>query len=143
MKSSIDAANIEDCSEPHPNQTMIHTTVTTSSTQPPTTVYNPCTSSPCVHGQCQGLNDDYSCMCEYGYAGRNCEKMQKQCEFLSPCRNGGSCTDLHESYKCDCRLGYNGENCEKREYEVHPVFKSQSTMQRKIKISFFKIKKTG
>ncbi|XP_018405456.1 PREDICTED: basement membrane-specific heparan sulfate proteoglycan core protein-like [Cyphomyrmex costatus] len=114
LKSSIDAANIEDCSEPHPNQTMIHTTITTPApTQPPTTLYYPCTSNPCIHGQCQNLNDDYSCTCEYGYAGRNCEKMQKQCEFLTPCRNGGTCTDLHDSYKCDCRLGYNGQNCEK------------------------------
>ncbi|TGZ46957.1 Basement membrane-specific heparan sulfate proteoglycan core protein [Temnothorax longispinosus] len=114
VKSSIDAANIEDCSEPHPNQTMIHTTITTPApTQPPTTSYDPCASNPCIHGQCQSQNDDYSCTCEYGYAGINCEKMQKQCEFLTPCRNGGSCTDLHESYKCDCRLGYNGQNCEK------------------------------
>ncbi|XP_011864494.1 PREDICTED: basement membrane-specific heparan sulfate proteoglycan core protein isoform X13 [Vollenhovia emeryi] len=110
VKSSIDAANIEDCSEPHPNWT-IHTTP--ASTQPPTTSYDPCASNPCIHGQCQSLSDDYSCVCEYGYAGRNCEKMQKQCEFLTPCRNGGTCTDLHESYKCDCRLGYNGQNCEK------------------------------
>lgn len=114
VKSSIDAANIEDCSEPHPNQTMIHTTITTPApTQPPTTSYYPCAANPCIHGQCQNLNDDYSCTCEYGYAGRNCEKMQKQCEFLTPCRNGGTCTDLHDSYKCDCRLGYNGQNCEK------------------------------
>ncbi|XP_071582302.1 basement membrane-specific heparan sulfate proteoglycan core protein isoform X3 [Temnothorax nylanderi] len=114
VKSSIDAANIEDCSEPHPNQTMIHTTITTPApTQPPTTSYDPCASNPCIHGQCQSQNDDYSCTCEYGYAGINCEKMQKQCEFLTPCRNGGSCTDLHESYKCDCRLGYNGQDCEK------------------------------
>ncbi|XP_039313933.1 basement membrane-specific heparan sulfate proteoglycan core protein isoform X8 [Solenopsis invicta] len=113
VKSSIDAANIEDCSEPHPNQTMIRTTITPASTQPPTTLYDPCAINPCIHGQCQNLNNDYSCICEYGYAGRNCEKMQKQCEFLTPCRNGGSCTDLHESYKCDCRLGYNGQNCEK------------------------------
>ncbi|XP_011640582.1 basement membrane-specific heparan sulfate proteoglycan core protein isoform X5 [Pogonomyrmex barbatus] len=118
IKSSIDAANIEDCSEPHPNQTMFHTTISTpASTQPPTTSYDPCASNPCIHGQCR-INPNgngYSCECEYGYAGINCEKMQKQCEFLNPCKNGGTCTNLHDSYKCDCRLGYNGKDCEKRE----------------------------
>ncbi|XP_067214248.1 basement membrane-specific heparan sulfate proteoglycan core protein isoform X9 [Linepithema humile] len=115
LKSSIDAANIEDCSMPHPNQTMIHTTITVpTSTQSPTTLYDSCASNPCIHGMCQSLNAyDYSCTCEYGYVGRNCENVLKQCELLTPCRNGGSCTDLHGSYKCDCPLGFNGQNCEK------------------------------
>ncbi|RLU19726.1 hypothetical protein DMN91_008283 [Ooceraea biroi] len=115
LKSSIDAANIEDCSMLHPNHTMTRNTITTpASTQPPTTAYNPCASNPCIHGLCQSSNAyDYSCTCEYGYVGRNCENVLKQCELLTPCRNGGSCTDLHGSYKCDCRLGYNGQDCEK------------------------------
>ncbi|XP_020284899.1 basement membrane-specific heparan sulfate proteoglycan core protein-like [Pseudomyrmex gracilis] len=112
LKAAIDAANIEDCSTPHPNQT-VHTT-TVATTQPPTTPFNPCASSPCIHGVCQRSNAyDYSCECNYGYAGSNCENVVKQCEVLTPCRNGGSCIDLHGSYKCDCRLGYNGLNCEK------------------------------
>lgn len=116
LRSAIDSANIEDCSMSHPNQTIVHTTVTTPSpTQPSTTPYNPCASNPCVHGVCQSTNAyDYSCTCEYGYVGRNCENVLKQCELLTPCRNGGTCTNLHGSYKCDCRLGYNGQNCEKR-----------------------------
>ncbi|XP_025163883.1 basement membrane-specific heparan sulfate proteoglycan core protein [Harpegnathos saltator] len=115
LRSAIDSANIEDCSTTHPNQTVFQTTVTTpASTQPPTTPYNPCSSNPCVHGVCQSSNAyDYSCTCEYGYVGRNCENVLKQCELLTPCRNGGTCTNLHGSYKCDCRLGYNGQNCEK------------------------------
>lgn len=118
LQSATDLANIEDCSTSHPNQTIVHTTVTTlPSTQPPTTPYNPCASNPCVHGVCQSSNTyDYSCTCEYGYVGRNCENVLKQCELLTPCRNGGTCTNLHGSYKCDCRLGYNGQNCDKREY---------------------------
>jgi hypothetical protein len=115
LKSSIDAANIEDCSALRPNHTMIHTTISApTSEEPLTTPYNPCASNPCIHGHCQSSNTyDYSCTCEYGYVGRNCENVLKQCELLSPCRNGGSCTDLHGSYKCDCRLGYNGQDCEK------------------------------
>ncbi|XP_014478060.1 PREDICTED: basement membrane-specific heparan sulfate proteoglycan core protein isoform X5 [Dinoponera quadriceps] len=115
LKSAIDSANIEDCSMTHPNQTVAPTTATTMApTQPPTTPYNPCASNPCVHGVCQSSNaHDYSCTCEYGYVGRSCENVLKQCELLAPCRNGGTCTNLHGSYKCDCRLGYNGQNCEK------------------------------
>ncbi|XP_050453317.1 basement membrane-specific heparan sulfate proteoglycan core protein isoform X8 [Cataglyphis hispanica] len=116
LKSSIDAANIENCSMSHLNQTIMHTTITTlaPSTQPPTTLFDPCAWNPCIHGICQSSNVyDYSCTCEYGYVGRNCENVLKQCELLTPCRNGGSCSDLHGSYKCDCRLGYNGQNCEK------------------------------
>ncbi|XP_070153239.1 basement membrane-specific heparan sulfate proteoglycan core protein isoform X5 [Polyergus mexicanus] len=116
LKSSIDAANIENCSMSHLNQTIMHTTVTTlaPSTQPPTTLFDPCAWKPCIHGICQSSDVyDYSCTCEYGYVGRNCENVLKQCELLTPCKNGGSCTDLHGSYKCDCRLGYNGQNCEK------------------------------
>ncbi|XP_076631096.1 terribly reduced optic lobes isoform X1 [Colletes latitarsis] len=112
LKSAIDSANIDDCNVLHPNQTKLATLVTT----PPstTTPYNPCTSNPCVHGMCQSTDSyDYSCTCEYGYVGRNCENILKQCELLLPCKNEGSCTDLHGSYKCDCRLGYNGQNCEK------------------------------
>lgn len=89
-------------------------TTLTPSTQQSITLYDPCAWNPCIHGICQSSNVyDYSCTCEYGYVGRNCENVLKQCELLTPCRNGGSCTDLHGSYKCDCRLGYNGQNCEK------------------------------
>lgn len=118
LKAAADSANIDDCNVLHLNQTKFTATVavtTPPTTKPPTTPYNPCASDPCIHGVCQSSNIyDYSCTCEYGYVGRNCENVLKQCELLTPCRNGGSCTDLHGSYKCDCRLGYNGQNCEKR-----------------------------
>ncbi|XP_060829423.1 basement membrane-specific heparan sulfate proteoglycan core protein-like isoform X3 [Bombus pascuorum] len=112
LKSALDSVNIDDCNILHPNQTKLTTVITT----PPstTTPYDPCASNPCIHGMCQNTDSyDYSCTCEYGYVGRNCENILKQCELLLPCRNGGTCTDLHGSYKCDCRLGYNGQNCEK------------------------------
>ncbi|XP_076237238.1 basement membrane-specific heparan sulfate proteoglycan core protein-like isoform X3 [Calliopsis andreniformis] len=111
LKLAIDSANIDDCNALHPNQTKLTTIISTPSTPIP---YDPCASNPCVHGMCQSTDSyDYSCTCEYGYVGRNCENILKQCELLLPCRNGGSCTDLRGSYKCDCRLGYNGQNCEK------------------------------
>ncbi|XP_024936745.1 basement membrane-specific heparan sulfate proteoglycan core protein [Cephus cinctus] len=115
LKSAIDSANIEDCSMLHPTTTTDYTPTTAQqSTTYPTTQYNPCASNPCVHGVCQVTSTyEYSCTCEYRYVGRNCENVLKQCEVLSPCRNGGTCTDLHGSYKCDCRLGFNGQDCEK------------------------------
>ncbi|CAK9827038.1 Basement membrane-specific heparan sulfate proteoglycan core protein [Anthophora retusa] len=112
LKSAIDSANIDDCNVLHPNQTKLTTVTTTSPST--TTPYDPCASNPCIHGMCQSSDVyDYSCTCAYGYVGRNCENILKQCELLLPCRNGGTCTDLHGSYKCDCQLGYNGQNCEK------------------------------
>ncbi|XP_015437458.1 PREDICTED: pikachurin-like [Dufourea novaeangliae] len=115
LKSAIDTANIDDCNVLHPNQTKLTVlTTTTTTTTSTTTPYDPCASNPCIHGICQSADSyDYSCTCKYGYVGRNCENILKQCEVLVPCMYGGSCTDLHGSYKCDCRLGYNGRDCEK------------------------------
>ncbi|XP_023290722.1 basement membrane-specific heparan sulfate proteoglycan core protein [Orussus abietinus] len=114
LKSSTDSANVEDCSLHRQIQTASRPPSTEPPTTPSTTEYNPCMSNPCVHGICQSTSTyEYSCTCEYGYVGRNCENVLKQCELLSPCKNNGFCTDLRGSYKCDCRLGYNGLNCEK------------------------------
>ena len=117
LKSTIDSANVEDCSIGPIliNGSAILSQITTQQpTRPPTTFYDPCESKPCVNGACQSTSSfDYSCTCEYGYVGRNCEKVLKQCELLSPCQNSGSCSDLNASYKCDCRLGFSGKNCEK------------------------------
>lgn len=113
LKSPIDSVNVEDCSSVHEQNQTIYPS-TTQSTTLMTTLYNPCVSNPCINGLCQSTNSyDYSCTCEYGYVGRNCENVLKQCELLVPCRNGGTCTDLQGTYKCDCLLGYNGQNCEK------------------------------
>lgn len=114
LKSLVDSSNIEECDVNHPNNidTKIFSTV-----QPTTEVvtkYDICLSEPCVHGFCQNLkNSDYSCTCNYGYVGRNCENILKQCELLSPCLNGGTCTNLYGSFKCDCRYGFVGKNCSK------------------------------
>lgn len=114
LKSTIDSVNVEDCSTVHQNETIQQNINTTQSSTLMSTVFNPCVSNPCINGLCQSIMQDYSCTCEYGYVGRNCENVLKQCELLVPCRNGGTCTDLQGTYKCDCLLGYNGQNCEKR-----------------------------
>lgn len=129
LKSTIDSACIEECSIPS-NPWRVSTTIATmpifhhehSITTPTyfptiatTNAHNPCRTKPCVHGICQISSNfyGYSCTCEYGYVGINCENILKQCELLAPCKNGGTCTDLPGSYKCDCPLGFTGKSCEK------------------------------
>ncbi|XP_034945971.1 basement membrane-specific heparan sulfate proteoglycan core protein isoform X4 [Chelonus insularis] len=128
LNSTIDSSNIDECSIPSiPWQ--INPTVATMpvfqhehplSTHFPfiisTNRYDSCQTNPCIHGVCQLSSNfyGYSCVCEYGYAGINCENVLKQCELLAPCRNGGTCIDIHGPYKCDCSLGFTGRNCEKQ-----------------------------
>ncbi|XP_046613235.1 basement membrane-specific heparan sulfate proteoglycan core protein isoform X7 [Neodiprion virginianus] len=118
LKSVVESSNIRDCMGKYSNHTDFPPYETTPTptrppTSPSTTQFDPCVSNPCVHGDCQQTETlDYSCVCEYGYVGRNCENVLKQCELLNPCKNAGTCTDLHGGYKCDCRLGFNGLQCE-------------------------------
>ena len=49
----------------------------------------------------QDLFNDYSCSCQPGYFGRNCEMEIDEC-LPRPCENGGTCTDLVNGYRCDC-----------------------------------------
>ena len=47
---------------------------------------NECESVPCQHnGECQDLHKDYKCLCQYPYAGANCELSQTTttCEPLA------------------------------------------------------------
>ncbi|XP_063983693.1 basement membrane-specific heparan sulfate proteoglycan core protein-like isoform X2 [Diachasmimorpha longicaudata] len=127
LNSTIDLANIEDCEIPAipwshssplptvpifrhetPSPSVIYTSMTP--------VYNPCDENPCQHGLCQ-ISDSYngySCTCEYGYVGINCENVLRQCEMLKPCKNGGSCLEMRGAYKCDCPLRFTGNSCEKQ-----------------------------
>ncbi|XP_044579347.1 basement membrane-specific heparan sulfate proteoglycan core protein isoform X6 [Cotesia glomerata] len=129
LKSTVDSANIDECkisSTPRRANTIL-STIPAFYPEAMTPTYIPsiitstsfhdyCSSNPCIHGVCQISSSvfGYSCICEYGYAGINCENILKQCELLSPCKNGGSCTDLQGSYKCDCPLRFNGKDCEKQ-----------------------------
>ena len=49
----------------------------------------------------QDLFNDYSCSCQPGYFGRNCEMEIDEC-LPRPCENGGTCTDLVNGYRCNC-----------------------------------------
>ncbi|XP_066267372.1 fibropellin-3-like [Branchiostoma lanceolatum] len=69
-----------------------------------------CASSPCVHGTCSDIIGGYSCYCEPGWTGHNCDTGINECES-SPCVHG-TCIDGPASYTCRCANGWAGTNCE-------------------------------
>ena len=56
-------------------------------------------------GACIDEIEGYTCVCEAGYTGQNC---QHQVDFCAdqPCKNGGTCTNGENSFTCSCRPGY-------------------------------------
>ena len=51
-----------------------------------------CESTPCANGgQCIDDVADYSCVCEQGYTGKNCQHKIDYCDS-DPCQNGGTCS---------------------------------------------------
>ncbi|XP_048583235.1 neurogenic locus Notch protein isoform X2 [Nematostella vectensis] len=71
-----------------------------------------CTSAPCQNGgSCVDRRDGYTCTCEAGYNGINCEIEINECDS-GPCNNGGTCTDRVNGYECVCNAGYTGTRCE-------------------------------
>ncbi|CAH1245764.1 NOTCH2 [Branchiostoma lanceolatum] len=66
-------------------------------------------SNPCVHGTCTDDVGGYTCSCENGWTGRNCDQVD-ECAS-SPCVHG-TCTDGDGSYTCSCENGWTGHSCE-------------------------------
>lgn len=52
----------------------------------------------------------YTCQCQAGFTGPNCEININECQSL-PCKHNAKCVDLINDYKCDCELGYTGKDC--------------------------------
>ncbi|XP_033127419.1 fibropellin-1-like [Anneissia japonica] len=71
---------------------------------------NECLSSPCVYGICNDHVNQYSCSCNAGYSGTNCQTDIDECSS-SPC-NFGQCNDQVNSYTCTCNPGYSGTYCD-------------------------------
>ncbi|KAI8493268.1 hypothetical protein Bbelb_292720 [Branchiostoma belcheri] len=69
-----------------------------------------CTSSPCAHGTCTDGVASYTCSCENGWEGTNCDQDYNEC-LSSPCAHG-TCTDGVASYTCSCENGWRGINCD-------------------------------
>ena len=73
---------------------------------------NECASNPCQNnGVCISGVDSYTCKCQAGYSGVNCQFNIDDCA-AAPCKNGGTCVDGLRSYSCQCPKGYTGANCE-------------------------------
>ncbi|XP_052708108.1 fibropellin-1-like isoform X2 [Crassostrea angulata] len=69
-----------------------------------------CVSSPCVHGTCTDQLNSYTCQCQPGYTGTNCDIDFNECSS-SPCVHG-TCINQVNSYTCQCQPGYIGTNCD-------------------------------
>lgn len=99
VNSVIDSANIEDCGGA-----------------------SACERKPCHNGGLctetgSGLTD-YTCQCEEGFSGRNCEIEADLCQVIRPCQNGGSCIGTFNAYKCNCPMGFGGSNCERSKSSI-------------------------
>ena len=54
---------------------------------------------------------DYTCTCDEGYEGKNCETDTDDCVSVL-CGGHGTCLDGLASFTCSCETGYSGELCE-------------------------------
>jgi len=91
--------------------------------------------NPCVNGVCVNLVGSYSCTCNAGWAGRNCDQSASSpnvtwCTPVSPCINSAGCyecdsTNLQSpcsssdiptgqvtSFHCACNSGWQGKQCQ-------------------------------
>ncbi|KAK2147613.1 hypothetical protein LSH36_545g04011 [Paralvinella palmiformis] len=69
---------------------------------------DPCISDPCQYGSCLPDTRGYTCACNPGFTGRNCET--DLC-VPDPCQHGSCLPDI-QSYTCTCNPGFTGRNCE-------------------------------
>ncbi|XP_046380159.2 sushi, von Willebrand factor type A, EGF and pentraxin domain-containing protein 1-like [Haliotis rufescens] len=70
-----------------------------------------CLSSPCIHGDCNDDLNGYTCSCEDGYHGDNCDVNMDDC-LENECTNGGTCVDGVAEYTCRCTPEYTGQYCD-------------------------------
>ncbi|XP_078612876.1 uncharacterized protein LOC144882755 isoform X5 [Branchiostoma floridae x Branchiostoma japonicum] len=68
-----------------------------------------CARSPCLHGTCTDDGGSYTCSCNNGWTGQDCDQAD-ECAS-SPCAHG-TCTDDVGSYTCSCENGWTGQDCD-------------------------------
>jgi len=81
-----------------------------------------CDSGPCKNGgTCTNSDGSYSCKCQNGWTGINCNQDINECNS-GPCKNEGTCTNSDGSYLCSCQDGWTGNNCNQdiNECNSHP-----------------------
>lgn len=79
------------------------------------TTTDPCNPNPCQNsGTCTASGSSYTCNCQPGWSGTNCDLASQTCQ-PNPCQNGGTCYVYGGSYSCQCPPSYGGANCESKE----------------------------
>ena len=65
------------------------------------------------NGQCLDAKDNYTCVCNPGSTGSNCEINTNECESMEiTCSNRGQCVDGINNFVCDCNVGFTGKLCQ-------------------------------
>ncbi|XP_078582453.1 uncharacterized protein LOC144865510 [Branchiostoma floridae x Branchiostoma japonicum] len=72
--------------------------------------FDNCASSPCTRGICTDGVGSYTCSCENGWEGTDCDQDINDCAS-GPCAHG-NCTDGLASYTCSCENGWEGTDCD-------------------------------
>ena len=68
-------------------------------------------------GTCINQVHAYTCTCDPGFAGKDCQTNINDCDAAlvdragEKCANGGVCVDGNNTYSCDCQPGFTGELC--------------------------------
>merc|ERR1719244_1587077 len=61
--------------------------------------------------RCQDGINQYSCICNAGFTGNDCETEINQCDGQT-CSGHGTCVKGMNDYSCTCSDGYTGKDCE-------------------------------
>lgn len=64
------------------------------------------------HGICVNNKRNYTCLCENGWQGFQCDENINEC-LSNPCKNNGTCVDKINGYICSCSENWEGESCQK------------------------------
>ena len=69
-----------------------------------------CDLSPCQNnGECKNLNQSYSCSCDEGFAGKNCQVNLTHCASVSCSRRGQCRLDQDDNISCKCDENWRGK----------------------------------
>ncbi|CAD6198104.1 unnamed protein product [Caenorhabditis auriculariae] len=75
---------------------------------------DPCAVTPCLdHGTCTSSGSSYTCTCETGYYGNQCQYAGDPCASMA-CQHGGTCEMMFDdtSPVCNCPFNYYNTKCQ-------------------------------